>query len=106
MYTDENGVNLENALLMVDSHHGIYIPQIFVKNVILDESTELNWQNGSQDQIDTAIEDCKNPDNEFYWESWEWIIDNLLIYNQTTERHMQIYHSEDCWLVYPENFTE
>ena len=51
--------------LLVDDHHGIYVPQVFAKSYVVRES-----------DLDEDMAICASgPDEEFYWESWLNIID-------------------------------
>ena len=55
-----------NALcLLVDSHHGIYVPKVFSEN--FDHS---KWQGIPAD--DLAV--IANPEHEWYWEAWDSIL--------------------------------
>lgn len=52
---------------LVDSDRGIYIPQYFAQR--------LAAQFSNIDLEDIEILES-GPDNEFYWESWETVLDN------------------------------
>ena len=49
---------------IVDSAFGIYVPQMFVQRYEPDE-----WGVRKVD-----AEELQNPDNEFYWETWEEVL--------------------------------
>lgn len=56
-----------NIRLMVDSHHGVYIPQIFAEGF-----DARSWGIEEFDpDYQTLLE---GPDAEYYWESWEAIM--------------------------------
>ena len=82
-------INLENAILLLDGNRGIYIPKIFAECFPLLLSDEQKA-------------DLSNPDNEFYWETWEDVIDNIKIPFQ--DKMYYLYQSGDLWAVPDENW--
>lgn len=63
---------MKNLELLIDGHHGIYIPQMFawmywsyVDPESLSDSDELR-------EILLA-----GPDHEYYWEAWEEVVSNV-----------------------------
>lgn len=56
---------MNGIVLIVNDSEGIYIPKNFVKRFEGWEGIESEW-----------IEDCLNVDNEYYWDSWNNILDN------------------------------
>jgi hypothetical protein len=54
------------SILIVDDHHGIYVPQVFCERY---EKTE----DVPQEDWDICL---SGPDHEYYWDSWEIILDN------------------------------
>ena len=71
-------MNIEiDAVLMCDSHHGQYVPQVFAQTV--------NWDlchNYSKWAKDTLLD---GPDNEFYWNAMTEIEDRLVIQSEGKE---------------------
>lgn len=57
---------LFDSCLIVDDHHGIYVPQVFCQRYKKTDKV-------SQEDWDICL---SGPDHEFYWESWEIILDN------------------------------
>lgn len=55
----------ENAILLVDSHHGIYVPQIFAE-----QNKDLFPSNLQDELKDLLI----GPDCEMYWDSWDTVL--------------------------------
>jgi hypothetical protein len=59
-----------HAICIVDNHYGIYVPQTFIewyeKNII--------WPDDKK--IEEVLNDLKNPENEWYWDSWIYVEDN------------------------------
>jgi hypothetical protein len=58
------------VVLLFDSNHGTYIPKNFVDDETLRENFGLTEQN--KDHWGS----CLDMENEFYWDSWNWILDN------------------------------
>lgn len=56
------------CICLVDSHHGIYIPQAFIKSA--GDRWVLNVEN------DVIRDIQEGPDAEFYWESWDALMAN------------------------------
>jgi hypothetical protein len=79
--------------LLIDSHHGIYIPQIFSEEC--DKVAPLGEWKWNRE----LIKDLSDPDNEFYNEAWSDVLDTAKFESNT----QGIYHLEqfdgDVWLV-------
>mgnify|MGYP003660226537 CR=1 FL=1 len=80
---------MENVNLLLTDARGIYIPRDFVEGYDLSKFTGI-----SEDDIET----CKNPDSEWYWESWNMILSNARF---TAEDGRIFYLSQDgdLWLL-------
>lgn len=91
----------ENAIELVDNHHGIYIPLMFVQRWDAPEFF-LNYREISQDILDVKM----GPDNENYWEAWENILDNAKFCPDheiiMDAQVYTLYHDMDLWAI-PEN---
>lgn len=74
--------------LICDSHHGIYCPQITIKDLIDDIVSQL-----PAEDVKTVLD---GPDNEWYWESWENILDQTFTFEGKTYRLEQ---DEDVWMM-------
>lgn len=74
-----------SLILAIDSHYGVYTPQAFVEKYgeYLDLSNEQK-------------EDLSSPDNEFYWETWEIVLDKGLTIDGI---EYSILSNEDLWLL-------
>ncbi len=55
--------------LLIDGHHGVYIPKLFC------EYYAENFEGIDKEDIET----CKDPNNQWYWESWDNILNNAYI---------------------------
>ena len=73
--------------LMVDSHHGIYIPQIFAETVRRDLFGE------TISAEDWAILET-GPDHENYWEVWDDVLNSA-----ETEDGISLFQDGDLWAV-------
>lgn len=80
--------NSDKLELLVDSHHGVYIPKIF---------SEMFPQFLTEQQIS----DLSGPDNEFYWETWEDVL-NMEITNDKGEK-FYLMQSDGDLFAYPSN---
>ena len=81
--------NSDNLQLIIDSHHGIYQGKIFAElfTVYLTEEQKS---------------DLSNPDNEFYWETFAEVIDNIKIKDDKGIQHSFIQIDGDLF-AYPSN---
>ena len=93
---DEAIIN-EESILLIDSHHGIYIPHLFW--------TRHNHELEGFTIEDMAMfnEDLKSPDEENYWESWEEILNRGEVTRD--KKKYILHHEEDLWLI-PKNSTK
>ena len=87
------------AELLVDSHYGIYTPVTFYEEW---NSQITNQMVGSPIVIKTNVdnqtwEDISNVENEFYWDSWEMVLNNCQIFSGDTEYFLC--SNEDLWAV-------
>ncbi len=57
----------ETMFCIVDSHHGIYIPQLFVEYGNMD-----HWHIKPEDVAIIA----RGPDTEHYWETWDDVLNS------------------------------
>jgi hypothetical protein len=76
--------------LLIDGHHGIYIPQIFATRYL----TAANCLRCSIPIGYIAI--LENPDRELYWDAWETVLNNYV-----TENGETLHQDQDVWLVPP-----
>lgn len=86
-----------NAIeILLDSNRGIYIPQHFATQCNADYFDGI-----AQSDFDTI----KNgPDTEFYWDSWENILNNATF---TENGHVwRLYHDGDLFLICDDLMTD
>lgn len=79
--------DFENAVLAVDSHHGIYQPKFFVEH----------YRQFITGVDEDTLSELANPDNEHYWEAWETVVDNCTV--TIDGNQYSIYQDNDVWLV-------
>lgn len=79
---------IKEPILVVDSHHGIYTPQMFVKQA----------NEGILKQIPQVIKDTllEGPDHEHYWGCYEGLLD---ISFKIGRQKFFLFPLEDLWLV-------
>lgn len=87
----------EKPILLIDGHHGIYIPKlmaldIIAGNVKCENKNELLWELG----------ELGNPDNECYWEAWEDLLDKAILLD-TKGNKFTLYQNDDLWAI-PEGY--
>jgi hypothetical protein len=85
--------NPDKLQLLIDGHHGIYIPKLFADYY-------------PQFLTDMQIKDLSSPDNTEYWYAWEEVL-NMVITNDTGEKFNLIQEDGDLWALpvgmeYPE----
>ena len=62
---DESNFSLIQVEILLNSSHGIHIPELFIKNFDMEQ-----WNINKNDYIDLDV------DNELYWDLWQEILDN------------------------------
>jgi hypothetical protein len=92
-----------NAVLLIDNHHGVYIPQIFGQDLKNNCYRIANFADIDQEDIDIL---CAGPDHEFYWESWEYILDNIVLLGLKDVRHCLYQNDGDLWAVPEEEIDQ
>lgn len=90
------GNEMENINLLLDSARGQYIPRDFIQGFDLTKFSGIS---------DWTIEQCQNPDSEFYWEAWENILNNAE-YKHDDGRVFTLWQDGDLWLICYDNMTD
>jgi len=60
------------SIILADSSHGIYISQYFYESI--------NWDRVSC-VTDQQKEDISDPENEYYWDAWDLILNNAVLHD-------------------------
>jgi len=81
--------------LVVDGHHGVYIPQFLAQSIereLVKEVSQEDW-----DILEAG------PDHEFYWETWESVLNNARIRPRFGSRYNRVLHQSDgdLWIGTP-----
>ena len=84
---------IEDVVLLADSHHGIYIPQLVVEQYL--DHPMWDWSEVDKEDINAVL---AGPDNEWYWEAWDSIMDEVKVVDEDGTEYMIMYN-EDLWLV-------
>lgn len=74
--------------LLLDENRGIYIPQVFCKQL---DCKAITWYTGMETDIQLCLD---GPDNEYYWDAWENILHNLTFIDGST-----LHHEGDLWVL-------
>ncbi len=85
----------DKITLLLDSSRGQYIPRDFVQRFDLEKFQGINPHD---------IENCQNPENECYWESWETILNNAS-YTENG-RVFTLHQDGDLWLLCIDEMSE
>lgn len=100
----KQNANNNQPELLVDSHHGIYIPQLFCQAY---RPYITNF-----DQVKDDFNICLlNPECEHYFDAWDNLINNIELTNDKGEKFTigYLYDESDLWAIpegyeYPEEF--
>lgn len=89
----------ENAILLVDSRHGIYVPQSFAKSIkreCVTNVTPEQWSILEQGPSNESLADI-------YWDVWYEVENKAIIAEPSTGAIYKLYQDGDLWLV-PEDW--
>jgi len=94
----------EKAILICDGYHGVHIPHLVVRMFIENDWLHMNfnrpsdirydWSDVAEESVNTLLNGC---DEEFYWESWEDVLDNLKI--EIDGEPYRMLQNQDVWLI-------
>lgn len=79
--------------LLVDSAHGVYVPAVFVEQFDLEK-----WDVA---HLKDDIEECSDPENDWYWDSWQTIMENAEFIDENGNT-WRLYQDGDLWAYCPE----
>lgn len=83
----------KRMVLIADSHHGIYIPQLVLKGEI--DNPKWNFSDCNKEDIDAVL---KGPENEWYWDAWNNIESNVKITDSEGTVYF-LYQNDDLWAI-------
>lgn len=85
---------IENdAILIADSHHGQYIPQLVVKGEL--NNPQWNWSGCSPEDIQAVL---NGPEDEWYWDAWNNIEQSVKIKDVDGNEYF-LCQNEDLWAI-------
>ncbi|PRY29771.1 hypothetical protein CLV58_12533 [Spirosoma oryzae] len=92
---DDDGNFLAHSMLMIDSHHGQYIPQLFAKTyaTFIDEDSKDTHFDENMASL------LAGPDDEWYWDAWDSFLNQLRLTMPKGKDEVKItlHHDEDLW---------
>jgi hypothetical protein len=95
---------LDAVMLILTDARGIYIPRDF----ITDEFNEIDIEHceawGLTEENKKEWQDAKNPESEWYWEAWTWILSNAKHTTKDGDIYT-LYQDGDLWGLCVERMT-
>lgn len=89
----------DSAVLIADSHHGIYTPKLVVDGEL--SNTTWDWSGVDKEDIKSIQ---NGPDDDWYWDAWANVIDNVSITGLDGTKYF-LYQNDDLWAI-PEQCSE
>jgi hypothetical protein len=79
----------KNAILLVNSANGIYIPQVFRQNFghVIKNSIDLT----------DYLLDLEDVYGEYYWDSWDYLLSNAVLLMGHKEYYL--WQDDDLWAI-------
>lgn len=90
----------DNIILLLSDARGIYIPRDFARDFRFDD--ELGWQGVSQEDR----EDLSDPENEWYWETWDKVLSNAYYFDEPSGKVYHLHQDGDLWALSFESMTD
>ena len=90
-------MNTNKLIHLLNSARGVYIPRDFIEHIGQDGLRE--W--GLSDLTQNDLDQLADPSNEYYWEVWEWVLNNA---HSDHGNGWSLYHDGDLWAV-SDDFT-
>lgn len=88
---------MDTIILFCNSASGRYIPQRFAAEII-----PQYLQGITQEQLN----ELADPNNEWYWDTWETVLNNARVVDHNTGQTFILHHDGDLWLLDLDNMTE
>lgn len=82
-----------DMLLWLSDTRGVYIPRDFAQS-FKDRAKNVS---GVSDEDWEILE--AGPDNEYYWETWQDVMNNCLVWDDKENVLYSVYQDGDCWLI-------
>ena len=85
--------------LLLDGSRGFYIPRDFVEGTLI--GGEFGWQGITEENV----KDLSEPDNEWYWDTWETVLNNAT-YISACGKKYTLYQDGDLFAICFDMLTE
>lgn len=96
-----------NAInLILSDARGTFIPRDFVTDGYNEIAIEHCKAWGLTEQNSEYWIDASDPDSEFYWDSWEWILNNAKFTDEVTGDVFTLHQDGDLWGICYEKMTK
>lgn len=82
-----------NAILLYDGHHGIYIPKICAEDILSGSLKVKNF-----DQLKWELSELGNTENESYWDAWTGLMGKGIFTNKWGQEYY-LYQDDDVWAI-------
>lgn len=87
---------MNNIVLILSDARGTYIPRDF----LADDYNEIAHEHCAKWELTEENKehwiDATNPDSEFYWESWDWILSNAKFKDESGKVYT-LHQDGDLW---------
>jgi len=85
---------IDNSILLIDSHHGIYVPRIFGEDII-----KGNYKAKNKDQFLHELGELGNPEKEGYFDAWDRISSNIILLDKYNNEYYVYQHDGNVWAI-------
>jgi len=95
---------MNSVILLLSDARGVYIPRDFLTHGLgeIDSDRCAAW--GLTETNREWWEDAASPDSEFYWDAWEWILNNAR-YIDSAGNVYNLYQDGDLWALCYDRMT-
>ena len=80
-----------NAILLVDGHHGVFVPAVF--------TCKVSYHTISNVSTDDYAALAYGPDHIEYWEAWDDVLTNATVKSLVTGKEYYLWQDDDLWLI-------
>ena len=87
---------MDSINLLVSDANGVYVPQVFAENYDLSL-----WSGIDQEDLETINQ---GPDNEYYWEAWNNILNSATYSHEGNQYHL--HQDGDLWAICYDKITD
>lgn len=87
---------LDSIVLILSDARGIFIPRDF----LTDDCNKIAWEHcnawGLNESNFEHWKECVNPEHEWYWEAWDWVLNNAK-FTDAEGNVYTLYQDGDLW---------